>query len=87
MLALRNSNVMKRAASRMGSHAVAVRASSQEASTNSTADKSIAWEKEKLQMELKNAENQREHDLDMKSVWPNFAMSVFVVETVFARRF
>jgi len=67
----------------MGSHAVAARASSQEASTNSTKDHPVSWEKEKLQMELQNAEKLREHDLSMKRVWPNFAMNVFLIETVF----
>ncbi len=67
----------------MGSHAVAVRASSQEASTNSTKDDPISWEKEKLEMELLDALLQREHDLSMKRVWPKLAMNVFLIETVF----
>ena len=93
MLALRNSNVIKRAACRMGSHAVAVRASSQEAPPLDERPSS-SWEKEKLQMELQNAQKQREHDLCMKKmescmplkikkVWPEFAMKVFLIETLF----
>lgn len=78
----------------MGSHAVAVRASSQEVSTNPTKDHPVSWEKEKLQMELQNAQKQQEHDLCMekvesrlpvkiKRVWPNFAMNVFLFETLY----
>lgn len=83
MLALRNSNVIKTAACCMGSQAVAVRAFSQEASNDSTKDHPNSWDKEKLQMELQNAEKLREHELTMKRVWPNFAMNVVLIETVF----
>ena len=34
-------------------------------------------------MELQNAEKLREHELTMKRVWPNFAMNVVLIETVF----
>jgi len=61
---------------------------------HSTKDHPISWEKEKLQMELQNAQKQREHDLCMKKmescmplkikkVWPEFAMKVFLIETLF----